>query len=204
MTISLNWDPYILEKPTYQIIKPGPWQNLKDQKVCWDAPKKYAFLKNCCLWPGLFIDYFDFGRQSAEFFFSTNEGGNLKKKDVQFWSIPKWESSFKPKVAIAKFIGKMQKKSGSIMKSGLDAMPIFLGKTPFGLPLPFRLTLPPWGQYFGLLLNFRLQVLQNFCLHLNFCLPPNFCLTGFWYNTELSSTGGLEEARVSKYCSVSG
>ena len=33
--------------------------------------------------------------------------------------------SFKPKVAIAKFIGKMQKKSG-IMKSGLDAMPLFL------------------------------------------------------------------------------
>ena len=29
------------------------------------------------------------------------------------------------KVAIAKFIGKMQKKSG-IMKSGLDAMPLFL------------------------------------------------------------------------------
>ena len=33
--------------------------------------------------------------------------------------------SFKPKVAIAKFIGKMQKKSG-IIKSGLDVMPIFL------------------------------------------------------------------------------
>ena len=33
--------------------------------------------------------------------------------------------SFKPKIAIAKFIGKMQKKSG-IMKSGLDAMPLFL------------------------------------------------------------------------------
>ena len=33
--------------------------------------------------------------------------------------------SFKPKVAMAKFIGKMQKKSG-IMKSGLDAMPLFL------------------------------------------------------------------------------
>ena len=33
--------------------------------------------------------------------------------------------SFKPKVAIAKFIGKMQKKSG-IIKSGLDAMPLFL------------------------------------------------------------------------------
>ena len=29
------------------------------------------------------------------------------------------------KVAIAKFIGKMQKKSG-IMKNGLDAMPLFL------------------------------------------------------------------------------
>ena len=37
----------------------------------------------------------------------------------------KWENSFKPKVAIAKFIGKMQKKSG-LMKSGLDATPLFL------------------------------------------------------------------------------
>ena len=34
--------------------------------------------------------------------------------------------SFKPKVVIPKFIGKMQKKSGSIMKSGVDAMPLFL------------------------------------------------------------------------------
>ena len=34
--------------------------------------------------------------------------------------------SFKPKVAIAKFIGKMQKKELGIMKSGLDAMPLFL------------------------------------------------------------------------------
>ena len=33
--------------------------------------------------------------------------------------------SFKPKVAIAKFVLKMQKKSG-IMESGLDAMPLFL------------------------------------------------------------------------------
>ena len=33
--------------------------------------------------------------------------------------------SFKHKVVIAKFIGKMQKKSG-ITKSGLDAMPLFL------------------------------------------------------------------------------
>ena len=33
--------------------------------------------------------------------------------------------SFKPKVAIAKFVWKMQKKSG-IMKSELDAMPLFL------------------------------------------------------------------------------
>ena len=33
--------------------------------------------------------------------------------------------SFKPKVAIAKFIWKMQKKSG-IMKSGLYTMPLFL------------------------------------------------------------------------------
>ena len=33
--------------------------------------------------------------------------------------------SFKPKVVIAKFIWKMQKISG-VMKSGLDAMPLFL------------------------------------------------------------------------------
>ena len=32
---------------------------------------------------------------------------------------------FKPKLVIAKFIGKMKKKSG-IVKSGLDAMPLFL------------------------------------------------------------------------------
>ena len=37
----------------------------------------------------------------------------------------KWENSFKPKVAIANFIGKMQEKSG-IMKSGLDTMALFL------------------------------------------------------------------------------
>ena len=41
-----------------------------------------------------------------------------------------WLSQFslakpKPKVAIAKFVWKMQKNSG-IMKSGLDAMPLFL------------------------------------------------------------------------------
>ena len=34
--------------------------------------------------------------------------------------------SFKPKVAIAKFIEKMQKKKFVITKSGLDAMPLFL------------------------------------------------------------------------------
>ena len=40
--------------------------------------------------------------------------------------LPSWLSQFsKPKVAMAKFIGKMQKKSG-IMKSGLDAKPLFL------------------------------------------------------------------------------
>ena len=33
--------------------------------------------------------------------------------------------SFKPKIAIAKFVWKMRKKSG-IMKSGLDAMRLFL------------------------------------------------------------------------------
>ena len=40
-------------------------------------------------------------------------------------STPNFPISFKPKVAIAKFMGKIQKKSG-IMKSGLDAMPLFL------------------------------------------------------------------------------
>ena len=46
----------------------------------------------------------------------------LKKMGKFLWEGP---ISFKPKVAIAKFIGKMQKKSG-IMKSGLDAMSLFL------------------------------------------------------------------------------
>ena len=43
-------------------------------------------------------------------------------------SLPSWLSQFsktKPMVAIAKFVWKMQKKPG-IMKSGLDAMPLFL------------------------------------------------------------------------------
>ena len=35
-------------------------------------------------------------------------------------------ASFKPEVAIAKFIGKTQKKRSGIMKSGLDAIPLFL------------------------------------------------------------------------------
>ena len=40
--------------------------------------------------------------------------------------LPSWLSQFsKPEVAMAKFIGKMQKKSGS-MKSGLDIMPLFV------------------------------------------------------------------------------
>ena len=37
-----------------------------------------------------------------------------------------WENSFKPKVAIAKLVWKMQKKRYGIMKSGLDAMHLFL------------------------------------------------------------------------------
>ena len=51
-----------------------------------------------------------------------------KQPTGQFFSLPfqmNLPISFKPKEAIAKFIGKMQKKSG-IMKSGLDAMPLFL------------------------------------------------------------------------------
>ena len=34
--------------------------------------------------------------------------------------------SFKPKVAIAKFVWKLQKKNSGIMKSALDALPLFL------------------------------------------------------------------------------
>ena len=64
----------------------------------------------------------------------------------------------------------------------------FFGKMHFGILLPFRLTLQAWGQYFRLILNFRLPILQNLCLQLNFRLPQNFRLTDFWYNTELSST----------------
>jgi hypothetical protein len=70
------------------------------------------------------------------------------------------------------------------------------GKTHFGILLPFRRTLPDWGQYFQLILNFRLQVLQNLCLQLNFRLSQNFRLADFWYNTELLSNGGLDEAPV--------
>ena len=42
--------------------------------------------------------------------------------------LPCWLSqfNFKPKVAIVKFVWKMQKKKSGIMKSGLDAMPLFL------------------------------------------------------------------------------
>ena len=40
-------------------------------------------------------------------------------------SLPSWLSQFSSLCTIAKFIVKIQKKSG-IMKSGLDAMPLFL------------------------------------------------------------------------------
>ena len=40
------------------------------------------------------------------------------------------------------------------------------GKTHFGILLPFCLTLPAWGQYFRLILNF--------CQQLNFRLPQTF------------------------------
>ena len=46
------------------------------------------------------------------------------------------------------------------------------GKIHFGILLHFRL--PAWGQYFWLILNFRLHVLQNLYLQLNFRLPQNF------------------------------
>ena len=54
--------------------------------------------------------------------------GKLRQPTGQtfFPTFPKEFSHFpQTKVAIAMFIGKMQKKSG-IMKSGLDAMPLFL------------------------------------------------------------------------------
>ena len=56
--------------------------------------------------------------------------------------------SFKPKVAIAKFIWKMQKESG-IMKSGWDAMPLFL--------LDDLLKLAQWKKRLRLILS----ILQN-------------------------------------------
>ena len=52
----------------------------------------------------------------------------LRQPTGQTFSLPSKRNfpiSFKSKVAIAKFVWKMQKKSG-IMKSGLDAMPLFL------------------------------------------------------------------------------
>ena len=61
-----------------------------------------------------------------------------------------------------------------------------LGKTPFGLLLPFCLTLPAWGQYF------RLQFYRTYVYNWIFIyLRPSSN-----YNTELFSTGGLEEAPV--------
>ena len=49
--------------------------------------------------------------------------------------LPCWLSQFS--FAIAKFVWKMQKKSG-IMKSGLDAMPLFLLAGNFYLKKPFE------------------------------------------------------------------
>ena len=52
-----------------------------------------------------------------------------KQPTGQIFSLPSQTNfpiSFKPKVAIAKFIGKMQKKRSGIMESGMDAMPHFL------------------------------------------------------------------------------
>ena len=49
-----------------------------------------------------------------------------REKGLPCFSIfPKELSPFKHNVAMRKFIGKMQKKSG-ILKSGLDGMPLFL------------------------------------------------------------------------------
>ena len=46
-------------------------------------------------------------------------------------------ASFKNKQAIGKFIGEMQKESG-IVKSGLDAMPLFLLDDLLSVPLHLR------------------------------------------------------------------
>ena len=51
--------------------------------------------------------------------------GSNTKMEYQVFLCIFQKNSFKPKVAIAKFIGKMQKKSG-IRKSGVDAMPLLL------------------------------------------------------------------------------
>ena len=54
-------------------------------------------------------------------------GNSFRKVGKKIFSLPSQRNfpiSFKTKVAIAKFIWKMQKKSG-IMKSGLDTMPLF-------------------------------------------------------------------------------
>ena len=59
--------------------------------------------------------------------FNNEMDKSLPFFDSQLFSLPSQRNfpfSFKPKVALAKFIGKMQKKG--IMKSGLDAMPLFL------------------------------------------------------------------------------
>ena len=61
-----------------------------------------------------------------------------------------------------------------------------MGKTHFGILLSFCLTLPAWGQYFWLILNLHLHVLQNLCLNwifiylrtfvkLTFGIILNFC-----------------------------
>ena len=47
----------------------------------------------------------------------------LPKKLSYGFLISKWKNFFKPKVAIAKFLGKMQKKNFGVIKSWLGATP---------------------------------------------------------------------------------
>jgi hypothetical protein len=84
-----------------------------------------------------------------------------KQPTGQFFSLPSQTNfpiSFKPKVAIAKFIGKMQKKAG-IVKNGLDTISHFL--------LDYLL-----GTNVQVLLNLKYVAPQLFALH----KPPELCL----------------------------
>ena len=68
------------------------------------------------------------GREKGLLFWLSQAKLNWDSQLGKLFSLPSQRNfpiSFKPKVAIAKVIGKVEKKSG-IMKSRLDAMPLFL------------------------------------------------------------------------------